>query len=60
MNAIEIIALIGVIILCIAWCYYRVRLIKSRKEGASLQTQLKEEVIKIIKCGKSNYIFLLD
>lgn len=43
MNAIEIIALIGVIILFIVWCYYRVRLIKARKEGVSLQAKLKQK-----------------
>lgn len=55
MNAIEIIALIGVIILFIAWCYYRVRLIKARKEGTSLQAQLRQEEAKNAKDnGKSS------
>ena len=42
MNAIRIIALIIAVILIVAWCYYRVRLRKAKKEGQKLQAQLKQ------------------
>lgn len=43
MIAIRIIALIIVAILVVAWCYYRVRLVKARKEGRNLQARLKQK-----------------
>ncbi len=43
MKAIEITALILVIILFIAWCYYRIRLIRAKKEGMRLQIQIKQK-----------------
>lgn len=43
MNAIRIVALIIAIILVLAWCYYRIRLIKARKEGQNLQIQLRKK-----------------
>lgn len=41
MKAIEITALVLAIILFIAWCYYRIRLIKAKREGMRLQIQIQ-------------------
>lgn len=43
MNAIEYIALICGIILVAVWFYYHLRLKKAKKEGMSLQAQLKQK-----------------
>ncbi|MCI6761274.1 MAG: hypothetical protein MR599_00075 [Lactobacillus johnsonii] len=43
MKAIEITALVLAIILFIAWCYYRIRLIKAKREGMRLQIQIKQK-----------------
>lgn len=43
MNVIRIVALIIAIVLVLAWCYYRIRLIKARKEGQTLQVQLRKK-----------------
>ena len=43
MKAIEITALVLAIILFIAWCYYRIRLIKAKREGLRLQIQIKQK-----------------
>ncbi|WP_209685353.1 hypothetical protein [Lactobacillus colini] len=43
MIAIRIAALIIALILVVAWCYYRIRLVKARKEGQKLQARLKQK-----------------
>ncbi|MDD7007366.1 MAG: hypothetical protein SPI42_10225 [Lactobacillus johnsonii] len=43
MKAIEITALVLAIILFIAWCYYRIRLIRAKREGMRLQIQIKQK-----------------
>lgn len=43
MKAIEITALVLAIILFIAWCFYRIRLIRAKREGMRLQIQIKQK-----------------
>ena len=43
MKAIEITALVLAIILFLAWCYYRIRLIRAKREGMRLQIQIKQK-----------------
>lgn len=43
MKAIELTALVLAIILFIAWYYYRIRLIRAKKEGMRLQIQIKQK-----------------